>query len=251
MHTAPRKFKLFVTPGSLRWNRWPGQLIPALDPFSMDPGGVLFTDPFNKVAGDFVAGRDVALWPSSTYSQGTNGVNFDGAGNVQGLYIAGLPIVISSTPQLGWNPDKRYRLTLKNTLFGNFRNGAFLLSMGWTTEFQAGTASLTVGRTLDTTNLTGQVTLTVNNVLTDTYNDPLTVLGQAKDLVMDVSAWNGTNRTIVVSLGGVKVITRTTNFRWVGAGANKGIRMSLQTGNDTTPGTVNIQTGKITLNGHA
>lgn len=253
MPARPRKFRLFVTPGTLRWNRFGGSsLVPALDPFSLNFGSVLFSDTFPQAAGDFVAGRNAVNWPSASYIAGTNGVNLDGSGNVQGLYTAGQPIVRAFSKQITpWNGDKAYSVRLSNTLFGNFQNGAQVLSFSFGAELNnstLGTDNIIVGRQLGIDGTTGAVTLRINNAL-QTFNVPTTTLGTPLDLVLLVGAWNGASRSIVVKLGGTVAFNTSTTYRWPGA-SNRVFNLTWQTGNDTTPGTMNVQTGAFKMTGY-
>lgn len=253
MSARPRKFRLFVTPGTLRWNRFNGgSLVPALDPFSLNFGATLFSDTFPQAAGDFVAGRNVVKWPTASYIAGATGVNLDGSGNVQGLYTAGQPIVRAFSPQIApWNGDRAYSVRLSNTLFGNFQNGAQILALSFAAEVNnstGGTDNIVIGRQLGIDGTTGAVTVRINNVLT-TFGIAATALATPQDLLLQVGAWNGSTRSIVVKLGGVVVVNTTTNYRWPGA-TNRLFNLTWQTGNDTTPGTMNVQTGAFRMTGY-
>lgn len=214
---------------------------------AQNPLATLVNDQFLKPAGDFVANRDATIWTTASYTQGTNGINFDGVGNVQGLYIAGIPTVSAFTSPLTWNPNKGYAFRWKNTFFGNFQNGATILAFGVNFEYAGVLANcITVQRVCGIDATAENIQLFIAGVNTDTFTDS-TALNTPKQIDVNVSSYTGGNRTVTVKLGGVTVITRNTNFAPVGG---KAIRLTWQAGNDTTPGTVNIQTGGVTLAGY-
>lgn len=92
MRTKPRKFKLFVTPGTLRWNRYGsgggggGFVGPALDPFSLSGPPILATENWTSyIAGNWDT-TAVAHWGGFSLTQGhalTDGTQFSCPANVQ------------------------------------------------------------------------------------------------------------------------------------------------------------------------
>lgn len=102
-HTRPRHFKLFVTPGSLRWARWPGtQLVPQFNTFNVPAAAypLLFADNWSSYPAGNWELNAAPTWtgisggggsPNDTIDPNNGVVNvagINGGGTINGVYRA-------------------------------------------------------------------------------------------------------------------------------------------------------------------